>query len=183
MSATATDLQRAKCRKDFDSVDVNGNGVITAEDIDAYLDRVASALGHEPGSPKHAAYVDANRPWRDAMYELIDLDGDSEITYDEMLTVWVSASADDWKVILDSYATALFGLVDDDDDGKLTRAEFGRWAGAIGVPAEEREALFDRFDVDGSGYLTRDEYGAYLTEWATATDPDAPGNSLFGRLD
>jgi hypothetical protein len=52
---------------------------------------------------------------------------------------------------------------------------------AFGVSEPDARYTFGRIDADGDGEITLDEWLEALHQFWTSTDPDAPGNTLFGR--
>ena len=65
----------------------------------------------------------------------------------------------------------LFREWDEDNNGKVTRAEFHKAMPLLGldVPAAELDALFDSWDPDGSGILEQSEVQKQLRRGAEIT--------------
>jgi len=78
-----------------------------------------------------------------------------------------------WEAILD--------LADESGDGALDASEFVQIMAAFGVSEGDATYTFGNIDADGNGEITTDEWLEALRQFWTSTDPDAPGNTLFGR--
>ena len=66
-------------------------------------------------------------------------------------------------------------------DGALDATEFARVMAAFGVSQDDADYTFGNIDADGNGQITPDEWLEALRQFWTSADPDAPGNTLFGR--
>jgi Ca2+-binding EF-hand superfamily protein len=53
---------------------------------------------------------------------------------------------------------------------------------AFNTPVSEISAAFNRIDTDGDGTLSTQELVAAIRAYYIGTDPEAPGNWLFGPL-
>ena len=173
--------------------------------------QAAAAAGAAPGSKK-AARAGSKRkkkaPSLEEIFDLIDIDGDGELTKDEVLA---SAAA---LGMTPEEAAALFDRLDVDKSGTLTRDEFratgfvadvasglsglasdallgvvglsvGAAAATAGTEASRRRSLvldemFDKIDLNGDGELSKDEVVAAA---AALKMTPAEAAALFDRLD
>lgn len=77
---------------------------------------------------------------------------------------------------------AMAGLLDTDADGTISISEYVAALDVLGTAGPEAREAFSRLDVDGDGALTVDELVAGSVQFYTGTDPDAPGNLMFGQV-
>lgn len=115
------------------------------------------------------------------MFDVLDADGDGFVERSDYtgrvdafarLQGWTE-DAPEWarnrRFAVQSWE-ALAESADQDEDGRVSRAEFMRWADIFlddrdAVRAYARgdvQLLFDAMDVDGDGRITEDEYRRYL---------------------
>jgi Ca2+-binding EF-hand superfamily protein len=179
------DLLKAKIEHGFSHLDVDGDGLLTAQDHVLMGRRAAEALGHAPGSPPEQTIIDAYlRIWREL--HLPHIPGGGDAISREQFIASTGSLADDPDAAqagLGALAEAYLAIADTDADGRVSPAEFlvfqrGHFPGL--TEAEVGEA-FAHLDTDGDGNLTAEEFTRACVEFWSSTDPDAPGNWWMGR--
>lgn len=179
MSRADSELWTTKMTMSFQGIDSDGDGVITAADLDAFEERLAQGFGHTPGTPEYERSEAAGKAWTANLMDSLDKSGDDQISLEEWLAFFSDASDADMAAWCDQWAAGVCALGDADDDGQLSKSEYIAFALASGASQDVAEAGFAALDSDGSGYVSRDEFARFMLEYTTATE-DAPGNQLLG---
>jgi Ca2+-binding EF-hand superfamily protein len=112
----------------FDSLDVDGSGTLSKEEFSAAslaktlstgLGQVAESLVSFMNRPVTTSENSSKREALAALFEIIDLDGDGQLTKSEVV------QAAGLLGLTDNQAARLFDEMDDDGSGTLTQEEFG----------------------------------------------------------
>ena len=177
-----TELQRAKQVHYFNVLDYNGDGVLEKQDFVNVADRLADLRGYEEGASKHTAVrQEILRMWTNAR-ALSGKEGQAQITLEDWLAH--EQKVLDSNVLIHSYvqgiARAVFDILDADNDGVISEAEYLKFFRSFRGDTEDGELAFQKLDADGKGYLTRKEFLEAVTQFHLSDDPDARGNWLFG---
>jgi hypothetical protein len=126
----------AKMRQAFAGFDINGNGYITTDDLDAHKARIAEAFGYTSDSAQYAEFAAAEDAWSGGMMSRLDKSGDDQISLDEWLEFWSEASDDDIAAWTDKFAAAVISLAASDEG--LTKDEYVKFALATSVRLSRR---------------------------------------------
>ncbi len=162
MASGHVESQRARVSKAFDLMDVDGNGEVGIQEIEALAQRLASRFGLAANSKQHEELRQASVDlWRDLQHQL-DQSGDQKISRKEYVDFYADADPAVIRRTMEPFAGILFNLFDVDGDGKVSRSEFERYHRAWGVPADQIEGTFDKLDTDRSGDLSKEELHQYL---------------------
>jgi Ca2+-binding EF-hand superfamily protein len=184
MSAPPSELLRHKIDRSFRRLDTDGNGHVERGDLQDVGARLIQGFGESPTSPKgRAVTVRLDAVWQElAAYG--DGDRDGRLSADEyqagMTAAFVEGPAFDPVFRPASEAVAV--LCDTDGDGRLAREDFAVLQQAFNTSHEEATMAFERMDTDGDGRLRVEELVAAMRAYYIGTDPQAPGNWLFGPL-
>lgn len=156
--------QERKVRALFKAVDKDGSGSVTPEELRGAM----AAFGLDPHDPSYASIL-----------EQADEDGDGAITVDEFLAAFEGEDAIDENEqrLLDAMdriekenptrrkIRAIFGGMDDDNSGYITRAELRAGLLELGVPDtkdsegnSDMDTLMMAIDADGDGRVGVDEF-------------------------
>jgi Ca2+-binding EF-hand superfamily protein len=93
----------------------------------------------------------------------------------------VATQPDRVLLLVGNVANLLFGIVDTDGDGRITRDEHIRLGcAAFLIDRADAELSFDKLDTAGKGFLTVEGYLRAVTEFLTSPLPNAPGNWFLG---
>jgi Ca2+-binding EF-hand superfamily protein len=179
------DLLTTKISYGFDRLDVDGDGWLTEHDHVLAGQRVATVLGHAPGSPAEKKIIDASLAiWRDLHLPYIP-GGGTAISKQQFLTSTRTLAGDQAaaQATVGAVAEAFLAIADADHDGQVSFAEFyafqrGNFPSLTETDASE---AFSHLDVDGDGLLSAEEFTRAIIEFWSSTDPDAPGNWWMGR--
>ncbi|QUQ64400.1 EF-hand domain-containing protein [Kutzneria sp. CA-103260] len=179
-----SDILTAKINYGFDHLDVDGDGRLTEHDHVLMGQRVAAALGHEPGSEAEAGIIAAYlRIWRDLHLPHIP-GGGTEISKEQFLRSTLTLATDPAaaQATVGALAEAFLAIADTDHDGEVDIAEFRNFvAGHFpGLSDAEVHDAFAHLDTDGDGHLSTEEFTRATVEYWSSADPDAPGNWWMG---
>jgi len=180
-----TGVRDLKYRQWFKGADVDGDGVITRQDVRLMGERYIAARGAAPESGTARRLTEGLDAFWANVIAPMDQDGDGKVDLREMTEGFRRALADPalYPQQVGPVGDCYFDLVDLDGDDRVDQAEFGEIFGLAGnVTREDCAAVFHALDLDGSGGLNRAEFHQALAEFFYGDDPDAPAAHLFGRI-
>ncbi|MFF7251139.1 EF-hand domain-containing protein [Embleya sp. NPDC008237] len=169
-----------KPRHMFALFDVDGNGVVTADDFRERADRIVEQFPDADPQKVQAVRRQYADLWQE-LAEAADADGDGKVTESEFTAVLESASPQAAAATIGRHM-AEFTLADTNGDGHLDRREIVPLLKGYGVQASRVDTVMSVLDKDGDGRISGDEYAAMLRDVYVGTEPSAPGVDLFGRL-
>lgn len=177
-------LMDLKLDRAFGQLDVNANGYVDHDDVEALAGRLLEAFKESPTSPRGTALTAAFEQWWQALLADVDPDEDGRITAQE----WNKGMVD---VLVDSeqgfdkhfrpLAQAAFELADGDGDGQLSQEEFEVWQKAFRTPKAQARHAFEHLDSDGDGQLNVEELIEAARQYYTGKGNPA-GDWLYGRI-
>jgi Ca2+-binding EF-hand superfamily protein len=174
----ASELQRRKVQGVFRAMDANGDGFLEEADFSALTARWAEIRGAEKGSAEHHRLREIMMGWWKTLLAAAGDVPDGKITLDDVLRVVVRLR--DMTDAVTATASVMFEAVDEDGDGRISRAEYRRLIEAWNGRDTRTDGIFPRLDLDGDGYLSFAEFTELWTEFWAGDDPDAPGTWVFG---
>ncbi|MEV7121251.1 EF-hand domain-containing protein [Kitasatospora griseola] len=180
-----TGLQDLKYRQWFMGADVDGDGVISRQDVLLMGERFIAACG----DVSHSAAAQRLREGLDTFWAQVlapqDQDGDGRIDLPELTEGFRRALTDPslYPQQIQPVAECYFDLADLDGNGVIDRSEFEQVFGlAANLPFDECGRVFAALDLDGSGALDRFEFHEALAEFFYGDTPGAAANHLFGLI-
>jgi Ca2+-binding EF-hand superfamily protein len=180
-----TEVQDLKYRQWFRGADVDGDGVITQQDVRSMGERYIAAREVAPDSATARRLTEGLDAFWANVIAPMDRDGDGKVDLREMTEGFRRSLADPalYPQQVGPVGDCYFDLIDLDGDDRVDRAEFREIFSLAGnVSPEDCAAVFDALDLDGSGGLDRAEFHQALAEFFYGHDPDAPATHLFGRI-
>ena len=180
----ATDLQVLKIDRSFTYIDVDGNGIITRDDLQGLGARLLAGFGASPAGTQGRRVADSFDSLWDTIAAAADLNRDSRITPDEYRSSLIASfiDGDRFEPIFRPAIDAVLALADTDGDGLIQPQEFQLIHEAFGRSEQDTEQAFAALDLDGDGALSRGELLHAVRDYYTSAEPSAIGNLLFGRL-
>jgi Ca2+-binding EF-hand superfamily protein len=176
-----SELQREKLTRLFQLMDTDDNGLMEWSDVDRTVARLIESRGWEADSDGarslRAGHMEV---WQQV--EPFATDGalslDGFIAYHEdMLSVPGAYDAS-----VGPLADLVFSTLDADGDGQITLEEHRAFCRIYGIDPLLADTIFPMWDTDGNGYVSTEELAVVVREFFHSTDPESPGNWLFGPL-
>ncbi|MFF0298568.1 EF-hand domain-containing protein [Kitasatospora sp. NPDC004614] len=176
----ASEFQRSKLTTMFQAFDTDRNGYLDQDDFQDLADRW-HRLPRVADDPELAARVtEVTLGWWDHLSAAADRDGDGRVGLDEIL-----AMVDRLPAMLEyvnATSDAVFDAVDENGDGRISRAEHRHLVDTWHGRAIDTGDVFDQLDRDGDGHLGRSEFALLWAQFWISDNPTDPGNLLCGPL-
>lgn len=180
-TAALSEFRARKIARLFTVYDHNHDGVLQLDDYMAIAKALAAVKGAAVGSPAHesirAAYT---KVWE--QLGAVDAIKDGKVSVEgwTRFCTGMLASPESYARMVNTVATLVTQMVDDDDDGVVTPANWESFFKAFGITDSPSIDSFQRIDLDKDGKLTKDEVLTTLQQFFYSEDTTAPGNSFFG---
>jgi len=172
----------------FDVFDTNSDGSVDQNDTMEVVTKMAKLRGIPTDSTSYKKLRADYLAWWQMLGSQLDADHDGRVTQDEFVTFWenfadlANAGNENLVKLLLASGEMNFDLLDSNEDGVISLEEYSDWLIAQNVDTDF-EACFKSLDLDSNGSLNRDEAGAMLKNFILSSNPDAPGNLLYGIFD
>jgi Ca2+-binding EF-hand superfamily protein len=167
----ASEFQRSKVAGVFGAMDSDGDGCLTEPDFRALAARwVALRAGGD-----QARLTEIMMGW---WATLRDAAGTGRVTIEDVLAVVDRLG--EMPAAVAGTAEAMFEAVDENGDGKISRAEYRQLVEAWTGRATDTDEAFTLLDLNHDGHLSRGEFTGHWTEFWAGDNPSAPGSWVFG---
>jgi Ca2+-binding EF-hand superfamily protein len=178
-----SELRRKKLTKVFNTLDHDGSGVITKQDLELSAQSTAQARGYEAGSAEYQSIYDKSvtKQWNDLTK--MDGDGDGKVTLDEFIAYY-DKPADDPTLseLITSGGEVLFDVGDSDGDGEISFENFKTMNLLWQSDEAQAEETFRKLDLNGNGSISKQEFLAHVKDFFFSDDPESPGNLILGPV-
>jgi Ca2+-binding EF-hand superfamily protein len=178
-----SELRRKKLTKSFNSLDHDGSGVITKQDLEISAQSTAQCRGYQTGSPEYQSIYQnmVTTPWNDLVK--MDGDGDGKVTLDEYIAYYDEAASDPTiNQMITKGGEALFNIGDSDGDGEISLENFKKMNLVWQTDEAQAEQTFRKLDTNGSGSINKEEFLAHVKDFFFSDDPESPGNLILGPV-
>ncbi|WP_018348367.1 EF-hand domain-containing protein [Longispora albida] len=184
MSAVAPDFLVRKLDKRFDMLDADGSGYLEAADFQSIARRFLAYFSVPDDNERAQAVLSAYEELWTALSGA-DADGDGRIVRQEFRDRLLSADFQEGDAVEATFGRVVAAcnvITDVDGDGLISYPEFRHLPGLAELTEDECRSAFGRMDRDGDGGLSVEEIKRGVAEFYTSSDPDAPGNWMFGKV-
>ncbi len=182
-----SDIQRKKIGHFFNVLDNNGNGVLQPDDFTGVGRKICVSLGLVPKTKEYELTIlNSYRLFIQIMTDL-GKDDDVEITIEEWTRFF------EYNLIVDSDTDPLpingyikrtvnyiFNLFDRNKDGFISADEYIQMFETYNIDISNSAESFKKLDLNDDKVISREEMITAFQEYFLSSDPDAPGNWIFG---
>ncbi|WP_017584523.1 EF-hand domain-containing protein [Nocardiopsis valliformis] len=162
----------------FDALDTDGDKTVTWADYQRLVDRYLSGYGLAASEPRAQAVREA---YESLWQKLAQASQDEPLDRDRFVAAMHSASEDRSRSnAAEAVAEAVFDLLDEARDGRISQEEFLVYTNALGAREEDARKRFSHVDTDGDGYISREEFVLSARQFLFGDDLDSPGGFVFG---
>ncbi|MEV2274106.1 EF-hand domain-containing protein [Nocardiopsis sp. NPDC049922] len=165
----------------FDTLDTDDDKTLTWDDYQRLVDRYAEGYSLDADDARaqeiRAAYL---RLWEG----LVGHAGDgTRLDRDAFVAAMHAASEDrSSSNVTEGVAEAAFDLLDADDDGTVSEAEYVEYAEVLGVAVDTAWDRFKALDTDGDGFISREEFVLSARQYLFGDDTESAGGFVFGVI-
>lgn len=179
MGITPSEAITARFNQLFDVLDTDGDKHATWVDYQRLVDRYITGYALDPTEPKAHAIETA---YRSLWEQLVRHSGaPGRLERQEFIAAMHAASEDRSRFnAAEAVAEAVFDLLDEDGDGRISLDEFLVYASALGAAEQDARARFANVDTDGDVHISREEFVLSAREYLFGEATDSPGGFVFG---
>lgn len=174
-----TDVQKRKISHLFSVMDSDGNGHLEWADYERIAGNMAATRGWEPGSEKYEELMGRYRQGWEQSAPFLQNDG-MNLEQFQAMSDHLMGMPGAYDLVVRSAAETIFDTFDVDEDGRVSIDEWKLFFRAYGIDEAHADTCFPKYDVNGDGYVSRQELVDIVAQFYMSSDPDAPGNWLFG---
>ncbi|NEO42106.1 MAG: hypothetical protein F6J90_39615 [Moorea sp. SIOASIH] len=178
-----SEFRKKKLAKVFNSMDSNGNGVLSKADLEKSFESTIAIQGHKPGSPEYQSGYDkmVTEPWNDLAK--MDSNNDGKITWDEFIAFYDKPESDPGlNQLIAGGGELLFLMVDAHGKGQISLPEFTAMNLVWQSDQAQADKTFAALDTNGDGSISKEEFLAHVKTFFFSDDPNAPGNLILGPV-
>jgi len=170
---------KRKIRAHVRRLDTNHDGFLTRKDFVDMSDRYVqlNRQSAEKGKQMRVAFLTY---WDEILSELAKKQPISAEVYIEAALMKLDKSQIKEKVF--AIESLLFDLMDVDDSGFISPAEFEFWFKAVGVDPTLAADTLKAIDINDDNKLSREEYLAAVEEFFIGEDEQSPFRFFWGPL-
>jgi len=179
-----TELQLNKLEKFFYILDYDRNGAIERDDFVAIAENLCILWNIKEDDPEYDLTIRKFTEWWKQFNLFINNDSSDRASWDDWLNFAEERIVNgDEKIVntyVDNYVGGIFDKFDSNKDGYINLDEFIDLFVAYRIEVRFAAKSFRKLDKNGDGRISRGELISAVKEFFRSSDPDAPGNWLFG---
>jgi len=177
-----SEVQEKKLRHFFSVMDDDGNHILEPDDFTAVAHKISDILEYPKKSSKRLQlHV---RSYRLFIQLLADIGKEeTNITLEEWLGLFdriLHGKSTYIKNYVYRTASYIFSLFDQDGNRYIDKDEYRDMFRVYGINEAYLENGFGKLDINGDGQLSKNEIIKGMTDFFLSSDPEAPGNWIFG---
>ena len=179
-----SEIQQKKINHLFQILDTNKNGSLQLDDFTHVSEKIIKCLKIEIGSRKGKLIeTKANRLF---IQLLIDThQSELSISLRDWMKFFEKEILSEKQGSLDGYIHRttfhIFSLFDLNADNKISMEEYANMWSIYGIPKGECTEIFNLLDENGDSVISSQEIINGLNDFFISSDPNAPGNFIFGH--
>ena len=175
--------QQTKLEYFFSILDYNGNQLLQPDDFTRVADKISDTLGYEKLSKNRLELqLKSSRLF---IQVLADIGKDDvTITLSEWLDffTYIETRRPEFvKRYISRIANYVFNLFDQNQDMRINREEYLAMFKIYDLDIEFVNIGFDKLDENKDDYISKSELIDGCYDFFLSSDPDAPGNWMFGN--
>jgi len=177
-----THFQKRKLTKLFSIFDSDYTGVLVRADFELMYKKLTTLRNWSKRSPRAIVLEDKLlRKWQH-LEQKADTHKNDAISIDEWFAYYdeILADADACSNMVGELIELVFDVFDQDEDGKITQAEWGQLLTAFNESPVYAPIVFPALDTDQDGWLTKAEVRAHFINFCYGDTLDDPANQMFG---
>jgi Ca2+-binding EF-hand superfamily protein len=185
-----SDVQLKKIKHFFNVLDENGNKIIQPDDFVNVAYKICDILGiDKKGKECEHLIMQTNRIFVQIIADIGKDEDLPSITFDEWIDFFskslISTVPD--REPLKGYITRvvfyIFDLFDRNKDNYIAYDEYVEMFRIYSIDQSYSEKAFNSLDRNGDKVISKQELAVAFREYFLSSDPDAPGNWIFGNWD
>ncbi|MFJ9953292.1 EF-hand domain-containing protein [Kitasatospora sp. NPDC091207] len=176
----ANEFQRRKLRGVFAAFDTDGDGCLRQNDFEALTERWSRLPAVRRDAGLRGRVEALMMGWWDHLLTVADTNHDGKVDMGEFLALVDRLPV--LREVVTATADTVFDAVDENGDGRISRAEHGRLVDVWHGRSVETGDVFGLLDLDGDGYLSRSEFALLWEQFWISGDPSEAGNVMCGRV-
>lgn len=177
-----TELQKRKLTKLFSMYDATCDGVLVWKDFETLLNRFARLRNWSSRSSLYQVMKNNYKNKWEYLRKCADTSADREVCLSEWFSYYNEVLQDEklYNEDVNSLIDLVFGIFDQDNDGKVTKADWGELLSLYNISPVYADVVFPTLDTDQDGALTKEEVLKLVYEFCHGNDPEAIANAMFG---
>jgi len=178
-----TDLQRNKLSHYYKLLDFNGDGVLERKDFISIGENLATLWALSEDSDEYDQLIaKCSKLW--SGFKSFAGEYSDHASLDEWLIFCdnniVNGSDELYDLHVESFVTDILEIFDENEDGFLSVDEFTDLFMAYRIDIKYSAKAFTKLDLNNDEQLSHDELRKAFKQFFKSSDPNAPGNWIFG---
>ncbi|WP_116244033.1 EF-hand domain-containing protein [Nocardiopsis sp. FIRDI 009] len=166
----------------FDTLDSDNDATLAWDDYQRLVGRYTEGYSLDADDARAGAIRAAYRGLWDELVRRSGTDGDG-LDREAFVGAMRAVSEDTSRSNpTEALADAVFDLLDDDDNGSISEAEYVEYAQVLGATVDTAWERFRALDTDGDGTISREEFIQSGREFLFGADTDSAGGFVFGMV-
>ncbi|XP_049843019.1 calexcitin-2-like [Schistocerca gregaria] len=163
--------------------DVNRSGTIEKKDFEIAIEKICRTRGWAEGSADQQKTRNTLLQVWEGLQQRADANKDGQVSETEWVQMWedFAKSGDSVLEWQSRYRDFMFQHVDSSGDGTIDLDEFISVYTSYGISEEECRKAYSKFTNNQSVQVTPQVFEKLWREFFSSTDPEAPGNFIFGK--